>query len=114
MATGGSVSYSTTPDVVSIFGRVTTAQAKLAPANSGKWTVADGGTGIFNITFAESYSEFLGAQITCEGTTGDFATMASWTASTRVMVVNTFSATTVAADDIAFSFQANFSESKVP
>ncbi len=115
MATGGDVTMSTSAEVVIIPGRVSTSQTKVAPSNgSGKWTVADNTTGVYDITFAESYAQFLGAAVTCEGSTGDFATVVSFTQATRVLQIATFSATTVAADDIAFSFVAFFTESLAP
>lgn len=114
MATGGNVAYSTTVEPVMVFGRVSSAGAKVAPASgAGKWTVASGSTGVYSITFTEAYSEFLGAVIQLEAASG-VAQVVSFTAATRVLLINIFNVDGTTAANKAFSFVATFTENKVP
>lgn len=110
--TGGDVVMSTSAEAVCIFGRVSSAGAKVAPSNgSGLWVSAKTGTGTYSVTFAQSYPQYLGAQITLEAAGQCNCT---FSATTRILSVATFAADGTTATDKAFSFQANFTESLAP
>lgn len=117
--TGGDVAMSTAAELVIIPGRVSITGTKVAPASgSGKWTVSLT-SHIFSIVFTEAYAEFLGAQITVENATIGATTSGSaqygWTASTKTLAVQFADLDgTPTQVDLAFSFIANFTESKAP
>lgn len=113
MATGGNVVESTSAEAVLIFGRVSSAAAKVAPANgSGKWTVSSGGTGVYNIVFAQSYPEFLGCQLTLESASGILRYV--FTPATKTLVISAFNVDGTTAAAKAFAFVATFNENLAP
>lgn len=114
MATGGNVVASTSAEAVQVFGRVSSAGAKVAPSSgAGKWTVTSGSAGVYTIVFMEPYAEFLGCQVTLEAASGTYRVL-SFTAATKTLVISTFAVDGTTATAKAFSFIAVFNENRAP
>lgn len=108
--TGGNVVLSTSAEAVCIFGRVASGGTKVAPSKFAKWTVSKASS-IYSITFTEAYPEYLGCQATLEVASG-IIRFKDYTASTRVLRLETFNVDGTTATDKAFSFVAVFSENQ--